>query len=133
MPLYFKAKSECVGVVDAAQALILAAEKGRDGERYIISESYISNKMLFDITEKRAGVSRVIAAIPTSLVYFGTGLVGVLARMFGKDSLLTTNSTKLLYQTWPLSNKKAVDELGWEPRPIRESIEEAVDSYLAKR
>lgn len=133
VPVYLKAKSECVGVVDAAQALILAAEKGREGERYIISERYISNKALFTIAEKKAGLSRLIGGAPTSLVYLCTTVAGVFSRLFALDSVLTNNSAKLLYQTWPLSNSKAKNELGWEPRPIHDSIEEAVDSYLAER
>lgn len=132
-PFYLKAKSECVGVVDAAQALILAAEKGRVGERYIISERYISNRELFSIAEKKAGLSRLIGGVPTSLVYFCTTIVGVFSRLFALDLVLTNNSAKLLYKTWPLSNAKAKQELGWEPRPIQDSIEEAVESYLAKR
>lgn len=132
VPVYLKAKSECVGVIDAAKALILAAEKGRKGERYIISERYISNKELFTIAEKRAGLSRLMTSIPTSLVYLCTTTIGLFARMFAKDALLTNNSAKLAYNTWPLSTEKAINELGWKPRPIHESIEEAVDSYLAK-
>ncbi|OUS26443.1 hypothetical protein A9Q99_18075 [Gammaproteobacteria bacterium 45_16_T64] len=133
VPVYLKAQSECVGVVDAAQALILAAEKGRPGERYIISERYVSNRELFITAEKRAGLSRLVGGVPTSMVYLCTKVVGVFSRLFSLDLVLTANSAKLLYQTWPLSNSKAKKELGWEPRPIHDSIEEAVDSYLAKR
>jgi dihydroflavonol-4-reductase len=50
--------------------------------------------------------------------------------MLALDSVLTANSAKLLYQTWPLDNRKAKAELGWQPRPIQVSIDEAVDSYL---
>ncbi|PCJ91311.1 MAG: hypothetical protein COA46_07585, partial [Porticoccaceae bacterium] len=93
----------------------------------------ISNKALFTIAEKKAGLSMLIGGVPTSLVYLCTTVVGVFSRLFALDSVLTNNSAKLLYQTWPLSNSKAKRELGWEPRPIHDSIEEAVDSYLAKR
>ena len=132
VPIYLKAYSECVGVVDAAQALILSAEKGRAGERYIISESYISNEELFKMAEKQAGVKRLVCSIPTSLVYLFTTLIGLGARLFALDSVLTNNSVKLLYQTWPLSNEKAKKELGWQPRPIENSVKEAVDSYLKR-
>ncbi|NRB40111.1 MAG: NAD-dependent epimerase/dehydratase family protein [Pseudomonadales bacterium] len=132
VPVYLKAHSECVGVVDAAQALILAAEKGQDGERYIISESYISNEELFRIAEQRAGIKRLIGGIPTSLVYLCTTVIGLFARLFALDSVLTNNSARLMYQTWPLNSQKAIDELGWQPRSIKDSIEEAVDSYLKK-
>jgi dihydroflavonol-4-reductase len=49
MPVYVKGMSmEVVGIEDAARALILAAEKGRVGERYIISERFISARALRD-------------------------------------------------------------------------------------
>ncbi len=131
IPVFLKAKAECVGVVDAAQALILAAEKGRDGERYIISESYTSNEDLFRWAEKRAGIKRIIGPVPTSFVYLSTTFIGLFARLFALDSVLTNNSAKLLYQTWPLSHQKAKDELGWQPRPVKQAVEEAVDSYLS--
>ncbi len=49
---------EAVGVDDAARALILAAEKGRVGERYLISEKMISNAEVARIAAEAAGVPR---------------------------------------------------------------------------
>ena len=50
-----------------------------------------------------------------------------------KDSVLTHNSVKLMYQTWPLSHQKAVDELGWELDGIDSAIAEAVDFYKSQK
>ena len=47
---------EAVGVDDAARAMILAAEKGRVGERYLISEKMISNAEVVRIAAEAAGV-----------------------------------------------------------------------------
>ena len=47
---------EAVGVDDAARAMILAAEKGRVGERYLISEKMISNADVVRIAAEAAGV-----------------------------------------------------------------------------
>jgi dihydroflavonol-4-reductase len=47
------AATEVVGIEDAATALLLAAEKGRIGERYIISERYITIRELFEMAPKR--------------------------------------------------------------------------------
>ena len=49
---------EAVGVDDAARAMILAAEKGRVGERYLISEKMISNADVVRIAAEAAGVPR---------------------------------------------------------------------------
>ena len=47
---------EAVGVDDAARALILAAEQGRNGERYIISEKMMTNAEVVRIAAEAAGV-----------------------------------------------------------------------------
>ena len=54
-------------------------------------------------------------------------------RLLRKDSVLTHNSVKLMYQTWPLSHQKAVDELGWELDGIDSAIAEAVDFYKSQK
>ena len=48
---------EAVGVDDAARAMILAAERGRIGERYLISEKMISNAEVARIAAEAAGVA----------------------------------------------------------------------------
>ena len=47
---------EAVGVDDAARAMILAADRGRVGERYLISEKMISNADVVRIAAEAAGV-----------------------------------------------------------------------------
>ena len=50
MPAYVKGVAmEVVGIEDAADAFLLAEERGRAGERYIVSERYLPIKELFDI------------------------------------------------------------------------------------
>lgn len=51
-----KIEIEAVGVTDAARAMILAAEHGRVGERYPISEKMISNAEVVRIAAEAAGV-----------------------------------------------------------------------------
>lgn len=56
LPFYVKGwDSEVVGVEDAAAALLLAAEKGRNGERYIISERAMSACELYETAAEAVG------------------------------------------------------------------------------
>ena len=132
VPFYLNASSEVVGVIDAAKALILAAEKGRSGERYIISERYLSNEALFTMAAKAAGRAKPRFACPTLLVYAGTTTLELISRLTGL-SLLTNNAARLMYKTWPLSHQKATEELGWQPEPIENAIKLAVKSYMQRR
>src|SRR4051812_11245340 len=55
---------EAVGIDDAARAMILAAEKGRVGERYLISEKMITNADVARIAAEAAGVPPPSKSIP---------------------------------------------------------------------
>ena len=68
---------EAVGVDDAARALILAAEKGRDGERYLISEKMISNAEVVRIAAEEVGVTPPKRSIPVPLLYAMGALASV--------------------------------------------------------
>ncbi|GFG83972.1 hypothetical protein BST10_16755 [Mycolicibacter algericus DSM 45454] len=70
MPVYVKDMAmEVVGIEDAARALILAADKGRVGERYIISERFISARELYATAADAAGVKRPRFGIPLKAMY----------------------------------------------------------------
>jgi dihydroflavonol-4-reductase len=134
MPVYIRgAANEVVGIEDAATALILAAEKGRNGERYIISERYLSARELYDTAADVAGVKRPRFGIPLPVMYL-LGYVGDLAvRVLGRDLPLRSLSVRLMHIMSPMDHGKAERELGWHPRPIHDSIRDAVDFYRQQR
>jgi dihydroflavonol-4-reductase len=55
-PLYLGFSMEVVGIEDAARAMVLAGERGRVGERYIISDRYLSTKEVHRIAAEAVGV-----------------------------------------------------------------------------
>ena len=70
LPFVFdKISLEAVGVEDAARALILAADRGRVGERYLISERMISNREVVRIAADEVGVPvpRRTVSVPAAL------------------------------------------------------------------
>jgi dihydroflavonol-4-reductase len=124
---------EAVGVDDAARALILAAEHGRAGERYLISEKMISNADVVRIAAEAAGVPAPTKSIPLPVSY-GLATVGsVKAKLRGTDELLSLGSLRLMRAEAPVDHSKAVRELGWEPRPVEESIREAAKFWVGLR
>jgi len=133
MPVYVKDMSmEVVGIEDAARALILAAEKGRVGERYIISERYISARELYGAAAQAGGARPPRIGIPLKVMY-ALGFLGDLAaKVFRRDVLLSTLSVRLMHIMSPMDHGKAERELGWHPEPIHASIRRAVDFYRAR-
>lgn len=124
---------EAVGIEDAARALILAAEKGQVGERYLISERMISNAEVVRIAADAAGVPAPTKKVPLPLSYAMAGLGSAKAKLKGTDERMSLGSLRLMRAEAPVSCDKAKRELGWQPRPVEESIREAAKFWVSLR
>jgi dihydroflavonol-4-reductase len=124
---------EAVGVEDAARAMILAAERGRVGERYLISEKMISNADVVRIAAEAAGVPAPTKSIPLPMSYALAVAGSVKGKLRGTDERLSLGSLRLMRAEAPVDHSKAVRELGWEPRPVEESIREAAQFWAGLR
>ncbi len=124
---------EAVGVDDAARALILAAEKGRVGERYLISEKMITNAEVARIAAEAAGVPPPTKSIPLAMSYALAAMGSIKSRLRGTDEQLSLASLRLMRAEAPVDCAKARRELGWEPRPVEESIREAARFWVGLR
>jgi dihydroflavonol-4-reductase len=116
---------EVVGVDDAARAMTLAAERGRVGERYLISERMIALTEVVRIAADEAGVPPPRRSISVPVLYALGALGSLRARLTGKDAELSLASVRMMRAEAPVDHSKAVRELGWQPRPVEESIREA--------
>lgn len=130
MPYYIRGvAAEAVGIEDAAQALLLAAEKGRDGERYIVSERFIAARELYDTAADACAMPRPRFGIPLAAMS-AMGYAGDLAaRLSRRDMPLSSQSIRLMHIMSPMDHGKAERELGWRPNPIHDSIVRAAHWY----
>jgi dihydroflavonol-4-reductase len=124
---------EVVGVDDAARALILAAERGRNGERYIVSERMMPLKEVVRIAADEAGVPPPRRSISVPVLYLLGALGSLKARLTGKDAELSLRSVRMMRAEAHVDHSKAVRELGWQPRPVEESIREAARFWMGLR
>lgn len=124
---------EAVGVDDAARALILAAEHGRVGERYLVSERMISNAEVVRIAAEAVGVAPPSRTIPLPLTYALAALGTVKGRLKGADERLNLKALRLMRAEAPVDHSKAVRELGWQPAPVEESIRAATQWWVQLR
>ncbi len=124
---------EVVGVDDAARAMILAAERGRNGEKYLISERMIPLTEVVRIAADEAGMPPPKWAIPVPALYALGGLGSLRAKLTGKDAELSLESVRMMRAEAPVDHGRAVRELGWQPRPVEESIREAARFWAAMR
>ncbi|WP_396917631.1 NAD-dependent epimerase/dehydratase family protein [Mycolicibacterium sp.] len=124
---------EAVGVNDAARALILAADKGRVGERYLISEKMISNAEVARIAAEAAGVAPPAKSIPLPVTYLLAALGTLKGKLKRTDERLSLASLRLMRAEAPVDHSKAERELGWRPRPVEDSVAEAAKFWVGVR
>ncbi|MDT5247335.1 MAG: hypothetical protein QOD36_4711 [Mycobacterium sp.] len=128
-----KIELEAVGVSDAARAMVLAAEHGRVGERYLVSEKMISNADVVRIAAEAAGVPAPTRSLPLSVSYALAIAGSAKAKLRGTDEQLSLGSLRLMRAEAPVDHCKATRELGWEPGPVEESIRDAARFWVGLR
>jgi dihydroflavonol-4-reductase len=125
-------RAESVGIADAARALVLAAENGRNGERYIVSERMMATDEIVRIAADEAGVPAPRLSVPLPVVYVFGGLGSMKALITRSDAHITIQSTILMHVMSQMDHGKATRELGWHPRPVEEEIRAAARFWMAK-
>jgi dihydroflavonol-4-reductase len=134
MSAYVKdAGQEVVGIEDAAGAFLLAEEHGRPGERYIVSERFMSYKELFEIAAGESGAAPPKVGIPLPVMRVIGAVGGAVSRVLRRDSVVSPTSVRLMHIQTPLDHSKATRELGWKPAPTEDSIRSGVRWYVDQR
>jgi len=126
---YLDGAYDFVDVRDVAKGLILACEKGRAGQSYILSGEQVSVRYLMLILEKITGVKAPSFKIPIGLARAVGALASIYYSLSKSKPLFTTYSIDVLASNSLVSSRKASGELGYSARPIRESVADAVQWF----
>ena len=115
-----------VDVRDVAVGHILAAEKGKTGETYILSGQRLTIPGLMSMLEDLTGIPAPKHKLPQWLAYAVAFITPVYYKLSGNKPVFTTYSIKTVKSNSFISHKKASEELGYSTRPIRETIEDNI-------
>lgn len=132
IPMYPKATMSFVDVDDLATGHVLAAEKGRVGERYLLAGHNVTVKDYLDIIARAGGRKPPRFAIPDFVVPIVSGLEELRARTFGGDALASSAIARMRGFTLWYDASKARGELGWSCRPLEESVRRAIDWFRSE-
>ena len=125
IPAYTRGGLNFIGSRDAARGHILAAEKGRIGERYILGNANLGFREFFRVCEEVTGVPGPSLRVPGWL-FFPIGLLApVVSLVTGRQPILTVPRVRVSDKDWYFSSAKAARELGFHPGDIRDDIREA--------
>lgn len=133
MPAYLDTGLNWVHVQDAAVGHILAAEKGRIGERYILgnAEGNWSMKQALEVLGEITGLPAPRFKVPYSLALAAAHLDETLSRITGKPPKAPLAGVRMARYKMFFSPAKAIKELGLPQTPPRRALSDAVDWFRA--
>ena len=113
---------------DAANAMILAMERGRAGERYLVSAMNLTIEAFFSRLARISGVPAPRLKVPRSmtLARIGAGLMERAARHLPQIEIVDRISAEMSQCFWYVNAAKARNELGWVPRDPGETLADTI-------
>ncbi|XP_021729594.1 uncharacterized protein LOC110696565 [Chenopodium quinoa] len=111
-------------VDDVVEGHIAAMEKGRPGERYLLTGENASFKYVFDAAAILTNTSKPRLSLPMWMIEAYGWISVLISRVTGNLPLLSPPTVAVLRHQWAYSCGKAKKELGYNPRSLKEGLEE---------
>jgi dihydroflavonol-4-reductase len=134
IPAYVDTGLNVVDVEDVAIGHVMAAERGRIGERYILGHANLTLPELFQLLEQISGRRAPHVRIPYSVAYLSACVSECVARTIThKPPFVTLAGVKLSRKRMFFDASKAVRELGLPQTPAIEALSKAVQWFREHR
>jgi dihydroflavonol-4-reductase len=124
---YLDAELNLIDVRDVADGMMQAMERGRPGRRYLLGHENLSIREVFVLLARLTGLPE-----PRWRVPYGVALAAAYVSEFVADVLThespaaTVTGVKLTRRTMHFDARRSLKELGLRPRPVAESLADAV-------
>ena len=132
MPAYVDTGLNLVDVGDVIQGHILALEKGKVGERYILGNKNLTLQQIFGILEQVSGIPAPRVRLPLWLALGVAYSDEFLSRIRSCQPRATVVGVRMAAKHMYFDASKAVRELGLPQTPVEQSLERAVRWFRDK-
>lgn len=130
---YLDSGLNIVDADDVAEGHILAFEKGRVGERYILGNKNVTLKQFFELVCSIGEVSPPKRKIPFSVAWLAGYSSEAIARISGRPPAVPLNGVKLARDKMYFDSSKAIRELGFPQTPIEEAVRKSIMWFRANK
>lgn len=131
MPAYVDSGLNLVHVEDVAAGHLLAAEKGKVGERYILGGQDVSLGQIMKDIAGIVGRKAPTVELPVGPLFPLAWMAELGGKITGKEPFLTLDSLRMARHHMFYTSAKAERELGYSARPYGEALRDAVDWFRA--
>lgn len=129
MPAYVDTGLNVAAVEDVAAGHLLAAEKGRIGERYILGGVNMTLKQILDVLSRIAGRRAPRVKMPHAVALAAGYADQWFSRLAGREPQIPVEGVKMSRHRMFVATDKASRELGYAPTSAEAALERAVRWY----
>ncbi len=129
---YFRGGANFVDVRDTAIGYLLAAQNGREGERYILSGTNRTFREFFADLAAIGQHRRWCLPLPLFVAKTGATLAARLRNKKKKHPRLSIDQAKMLGWYFFYDHAKATRELNYQPRPWSETIQDTYQFWMKR-
>lgn len=122
LPLLVDAVSDYVDARDVAAAVVAAAERGRRGERYLLTGEVLDMRRYGALVAEATGRPVPRVCLPLWAGWALLPAATIHARLAGTGTALTPGMLRAAVSNDVVSHERAARELGFAPRPVGEAI-----------
>ena len=126
MPAYLDTGLNLIDVETCARGHILAAQKGKIGEKYILGNENLTLAAIFAMLSGITGLKAPRVKLPYHPILWAAYANQALSALTGKEPLIPLAGVQMARKFMFFDPGKAVAELGLPLTPVRESLERAV-------
>ena len=127
MPAGVEGTFNCADNRDMAETILRACKDGRTGESYILGGDQINMKEVFDILSAHTGLPTIKTILPASVGKILGKMSDAAEKLTHRQQRMTSFAVYNLVRNNEFDSSKAVEELGYNPRPMAQSIAEEID------
>lgn len=133
VPAYLDTGLNLVDVRDVATGHLLAAERGRPGERYILGGRNMTLREIFQALEKLSGRPAPKVQIPYWLAWLAGAVEESVARFGRYQPRAPLDAVRMARKKMFVQSGKAQRELGFKARPVEDALERAIEWFRANQ
>ncbi len=115
-----------VYVEDVVSGHLLAMQKGRPGERYVLGGENISYNQFFELVRETSGVRHRLFKIPLWIMLAAAGVMKFISLLSGRPPMIVPDLVRKFNHNWLVSSQKAKDDLGYQAIDARTGILQTV-------
>jgi dihydroflavonol-4-reductase len=132
VPFYFGGGNNFVDVRDVVRGQLLAAERGRPGQRYLLTGQNRTFQSFYSDLARAARHPIFRLRLPTALAVFGAELAALFRRRRNARPYLSPGQARLLGLYFFYDCSRARRELGYQARPLKRTLADAYAFWMGR-